>query len=169
MIFIKEYKGFDIMFDETEEKFTASGNTRDKHFVKPSIAAVKKAINEFIIENVEFGEFKIQDQNDKDYKKGIPKIYTVIGMTSDKRLRFQDDEGKISTFSKYDYDRYIMFSEANQEVFQVLADLEKELDGIREQYRVKKNKVRENLKITTLGEYLKKSGMDVQRKEYYGY
>lgn len=165
MIFIKEYKGFGIHFDESDEKFSASGNRFDTHFVKTSIAGVKKAINEFIKENVDFGEFKIQEKS-ISYSNKIPEVFTVIGVTSDKRLRYRDGAGQIHTLSKYNLDKFILYKDSNQEVFKEQSKIGEERDKVSREYDAKIKKLNEKLETTTLGEFIKSEGLDIKTNRY---
>jgi hypothetical protein len=115
-IFIENYRGKDIFYSPSKEKFYAD---IDQAKEKNGIHLVRKDIDEYIKENMSFKPFVAFNDLSFDPQFNEPKISTIIGIRKDKAL--QCDGG--SQISNYDLDDSKPYSTCNW--FVLNTDIEK--------------------------------------------
>lgn len=101
---VTTYKGFDIDFDPSDAIFSVEGAERVKS--SKSFAACKKWVDEFIKENVIFGEFEIikfPNQRESYHEKRDKAIVKGISSLGNFLCEYEDGV-KFQINLKYDYD-----------------------------------------------------------------
>lgn len=138
---IEVYRNYEIRFNTETESFVC--DIDDSRSVKKSYPALKKFIDEFIKENYEFKPFKVI---------GIPTSYgredtrKIIGIRKDNRFIYEDQKGKVSQFSDYELQNYMLIDDENKQNWVELKNIENEIDVLVS----KRTILQKQFKITTL-------------------
>lgn len=106
-VIVQTYRGYDISFDPDKDKFSSVLSESDDYRIKESksFSAVKKAIDEYIKENVSFKPFKIVGGPQAWNNQG--KIYEVTGIRKDNRF-IVNKNGNQEQLSQYDENKYFI-------------------------------------------------------------
>lgn len=152
---IDKYRGWEIYFDTSTEKFTAYSNLHDDEIAKGSYSTIKKGIDDFIKENETFRPIIVVPSPDNAYR-GQTKI-KIIGIRKDNAFVYEDENGKKHQFSKYDEKSYILYNEKNDVVLAKFNELINESKRIREEAN---EYLKTNLIVKTVATYRKEMGHD---------
>ena len=151
-ILIENYRGFDIEFNTTSEKFQCI-ITDDAIKESISFSAVKKFIDDYKKDNKDFKSFYVEGVPDEYFPiKGVLKI---VGIRKDGRFIAEDSLGVKKQISDYDLSKYMVFRESNRPFMLQLDELKAKEDRQRLENNAKRKEIKENLTITTLRDYKK--------------
>lgn len=142
---IEEYRGIEIWFDTNNESFQCDIDNEGS--IKKSYPAIKKFIDEWKKEELNFKRFKVDVNplNPHWGKKG-----TIIGIRKDGRFIIELENGKKTQVSDYDLSSYMLVNEENKYCLLGLEQLEKEQSEADEKFKIRRAELKENLKIVTL-------------------
>lgn len=149
-ILIENYRGFDVEFNTTYEKFQCictDENTKES----TSFTAIKKFIDEYKKNNQEFKPFFIQSTPDS-YEK---KYYKVVGIRKDDRFIVENKKGEKEQLSNYDLGRFMLVVESNENLIKKLSDLEIEIESKRVSDNERRKLIVSEMKIINLKDYKK--------------
>ena len=151
-ILIDNYRGFDIEFNTTSEKFQC---VITDNAIKESISfsAVKKFIDDYKKDNNDFKPFYIEGIPDEYFP--IKEIIKIIGIRKDGRFISENNTGVKRQISDYDLKRYMVFRESNKPFMLQLDELKEKENTQRLENNAKRKEIKEHLTITTLYDYKK--------------
>jgi len=150
-ILIENYRGFDIEFETSNEKFQCVC-TEDATKESNSFAAVKKFIDEYKKSNQDFKPFWIEPTPRNSYKE---KKLKVIGLRKDGRFVAENEKGEKEQISDYDLSDYMLLKEENQEHLVALKN-EEEKERLRDlEYGQTRKDIIAKMNIVSLKDYKK--------------
>ncbi len=149
-IAIENYRGFDIEFDTSFERFQCI-ITDDLTKESQSYSAVKKFIDDYKKENQDFKPFYAikTPSSFSDFKR-----IKIIGIRKDKRFIISEG-GKKGQLSEYHEQSYMLEKECNNSLIQKLQTLEKEIEEYRNLSNERRKDIHSKLDVTTLNDYKK--------------
>lgn len=149
-IVIENYRGYNITFDTSAEKFECVCTENDSK-ESSSFAAVKKFIDEFKKANQDFKPFWVERiPGTFGYE---PKKLKVIGIRKDKRFIVETEDNKQEQLSDYNLKDYMIIKPENKEVLNKLDMLaKKEAEQKLENAAVRKE-LTSKLVVVNLQEY----------------
>ena len=131
-VLIEKYRGVEILFDPSNERFSYSFDLGSWH-EKQSYASCKKSIDDYFRNNETFAPFKV-----RNISSG--RILEVVGIRKDGRFVY-DINGKKEQMSEYNEKDYIELDESHESVYAEIAALECEIDNVRKKISKAKNKI----------------------------
>ena len=150
-IFIEKYRGFNITFDTDSEVFSSALNDEsiDKYRnsdspckSSKSFSAIKKFIDEFIKEHLEFEPFEAIHRPDEHLWDNNKQKIKIVGLRKDGRFVAEDRKGVTFQLASYDEDKYIVYNEKDDVHFATIAILELEAEEARKKVeKLKKKKI----------------------------
>jgi len=145
---VNKYRGWSISFNTESEKFTAYSNHHDKEVEKGSYSAIKKSIDEFILENTSFKPFYItRNFSSYGYNVGKEKI-KVIGIRKDGFFTYEDEMGKKHLISGYNEKDYMLVLPENEPLIKKYYDEVKRIEQLTaDNYKFLKDNLKEHLLI----------------------
>lgn len=138
IVTIENYRGFDIEFETSSEKFQCI-ITEDNTKQSISFSAIKKFIDEYIKENNEFKPFKIIKHPNENW--GREGIINVIGIRKDGRFVIQLEGGKKEQLPEYDESKYILFNEKAVQYIKEINSLKAHLDAYQKAQKANIDKI----------------------------
>jgi hypothetical protein len=121
---IEDYRGFEIIFNTETERF--SFTLDEGHWAeKQTYAVCKKNIDDYLKANIEFKPFKVRSFTQNN-------ISTIIGIRKDNRFIILDESGRKDQISEYDEKNYIIYDEKDNAVYDVIRDIHKQEQVLRE-------------------------------------
>lgn len=152
---IEDYREFEITLNTDTGKFSAYSDYHDVEFDKTTLKAMRKGVDDFINDNVNFRPFKIQKL--KSYSgtnaDTLGEILTIIGIRKDKRLVI-DDNGKKKQLDSYYIDTYGMLLSEYDKLKEQLDTLEKRKANFMEEYHETQKSIFKDVIIVPLQEKL---------------
>jgi hypothetical protein len=136
-VLIETYRGFEISFDSSNEKFWYLSERYDTESSSKSFAAIKKGVDDFIKDNKDFKPFWIENDLNKNY--GYKKL-KIIGIRKDGAFVFENSKGEKEQLSKHIESDYILYNEANDELRVDIAELENKVTELNKEIRALKSK-----------------------------
>lgn len=152
-ILIENYRGFDIVFNPTQEKFQCIV-TDENAKESTSFAAVKKFIDDYKKDNQEFSPFYVVSMPGRTSGKGR-KRWKVVGVRKDGRFIAEGEDGVRTQISDYDLGSYMLDKDKNDPLFRDLYVLEENYDEARDNYLNRREAIIAEMDIVTLGDYKK--------------
>jgi len=150
-ILIENYRGFDIEFETSNERFQCVCTEEDTK-ESASFAAIKKFVDDYKKSNQDFKPFWIEPTPTDYYKD---KALKVVGIRKDNRFVAEDKDGNKEQISDSYLSSYMLLKEENKEY---MAEL-KEQKQKEEAQRIENNQTRNNIiakmNIVTLKDYKK--------------
>lgn len=118
-ILIDNYRGFDIEFETSNEKFQC---IITDELVKESISfsAVKKFIDDYKKTNQEFKPFYVES-TPGGYRQNVK--LKIIGIRKDGRFVAENSKGEKIQVSDYDIKDYMIYKKENESGLKLLSDL----------------------------------------------
>jgi hypothetical protein len=150
-IFIENYRGFDIEFDTSNEKFTCIA-TEEKTKESNSFTAVRKFVDDYKKTNQDFKPFWIESIPGKFNSDNQGK-YKVIGVRKDGRFVIENEKAEKDQLSDFYLSDYMLVKPENQDGMDKYRELEKESERQRAENSEKRKVVIATLNIVTLKEY----------------
>lgn len=138
IILIENYRGFDITFDTSDEKFECVC-TENISKESGSFTAVKNFIDAFKKTNQDFKPFWIV-QIPGSFGSGKKRL-KVIGIRKDKRFVVETEDNKQEQLSDYSAKDYMLMKPENEEILNKLNELAKK----EEKQRLENNAIRKEL------------------------
>lgn len=135
---IETYRGWDITFDTDKETFIAVSSDYDNQETKRSYASIKKYIDEFIKENVNFTPVKVMRMSDMFNPTDI---ITLIGIRKDKAFMYEDKKGNKAQLSAYFEKDYFLVNPDNEPFFKEIEEIDEQIKALEEKRKEVKAKV----------------------------
>jgi len=156
-VLIEKYRGFNITFDTDSEVFLSELNNETTDRFRnvedspckssKSYAAIKKFIDDFIKEHLEFEPFEAIHRPDKNvWNKDKTKI-KVIGLRKDGRFIAEDRKGEKFQLDSFSEKDYIVYNEKDNAHFATIAILELEAEEARKKVDELKRKPIESVSL----------------------
>lgn len=137
-ITIEKYRGFEIIFDTDNEKFTYSTDGIGWN-EKQSYSACKKSIDDYLKNNHDFKPFHIRH-------KRCGQLLEIVGIRKDGRFIYEK-EGKKEQLSSYSESDYIIYDKEDDIIYLTIEGLEKQIDVLNASIKLELGKVKgESLK-----------------------
>ena len=152
IITIENYRGFDIEFNTSSEKFLCIA-TEETTKESKSFSAVRKFVDEYKKTNQDFKPFYVEKIPERSY--GRYKKVKVIGIRKDNSFVAEIENGEKFQIGDYDTKDYMLFNESNKPKLQLLDELEAEFEAYRKKYVANKKEVIDTMDIADLKEYKK--------------
>lgn len=137
-ILIENYKGWDITFDTYDENFYSVSNEYHANKLQNSYSAAKKYIDKYIEENQTFQPIRVARMATRWSNN---EEITLIGITKDNQLMYEDAKGNRKLLSKYDEGDFFLVNPDSDNIFKELDLLYKEGTEISEKIRSTKAKL----------------------------
>jgi len=150
-ILIENYRGFDIEFDTTHEKFqciVTDENTKESS----SFTAVKKFIDDYKKTNTGFIPFVVVPIPAEYGREYLP--LKIIGIRKDGRF-IAEKNGEQIQVSDYDIKSYMLQKEENALLMSELKSIESKRNEANQAYRAAKNDIISRMNIVNLADYKK--------------
>jgi len=118
---IKNYRGFDILFSEENERFTYDIDLENL-IEKQSFAACKKSIDDYIKKNQSFEPFFVRQRDNGS-------VIKIVGIRKDNRLVYESGKDKVALYDNHERD-YIEYDESDDSIYSKCAALVSEIESI---------------------------------------
>lgn len=115
---IEDYRDWTIYFDTIEERFYSVSQRDDTSKENRSYSAAKKAIDDYLKDNIEFKPFKAMH-------KGHLEVIDIVGIRKDGRY-ITERNGKKEQLSSYDESRWIVWDDSYKPIVAEILRLQKE-------------------------------------------
>lgn len=143
---IEDYRDFEISFDTENETFYTLSERHDSDKTKNSYSSIKKFIDEFIKDNVEFKPFNIEGIPDASFGR----TGRVIGIRKDGRFIYiPKGSEKPIQLSEYDEKSTMIHDPENIPFWEELEKIKIERDAL----RTKEKEINSKFKIKNLKDY----------------
>lgn len=149
-ILIENYRGFDIEFDTSCEKFQCVATDEDVK-ESTSFTAVKKFVDDYKKINQDFKPFWIEP-NPSSYFKSKDKL-KVVGIRKDGRFVAENSKGEKQQISDYNLTDYIIFKIENEPILKSLKELNAEDEQQRSANEIRRKQIIKTLNIISLKEF----------------
>lgn len=150
-VFIENYRGFDIEFDTSYEKFHCIV-TEEQTKESVSFKAVKKFIDDYKKENANFTPFFIELHPQRYIFKDA-KYMKVVGMRKDGKFVCEDEEGKKEQISTYNETDWVVKKDKNQPYFQKLRELKEKEDAQIAESKKMREEIMSKMDFVSLKDY----------------
>lgn len=151
-ILIENYRGFDIEFNTSSEKFQcicSEENTKESI----SFTAIKKFVDEYKKVNQDFKPFWVEP-SPTNFRFGKGKI-KIIGVRKDGRFIYEDSNGNKNQLSDYNLPDYILSKPENENGIKLLNELKIKEDKQRIENNETHKQIISTLNIVSLKDYKK--------------
>lgn len=155
---IENYRGIDIYFDVSYEKFQCVISD-DSFKESKSFSAVKKHIDEYHKHNQKFKPFFVEPHPSERSFLNSTKV-EVIGIRKDGDFVVQRPDGKKERFSSYSEQRYVVSDDSNKDYFDRLKALEEEKQKYIDKHNSMKQGVIDKMNLITLKERKRQLGLN---------
>jgi len=137
-VLIETYRGFEISFDPTDEKFWYLSERYDKESSSKSFTAIKKAVDDFIKENKDFKPFWIENKLKSSFGKEAK--LKIIGIRKDGILVYENEKGEKEQLPKHSEGDYLIYDASNDNLRLEIAELENKVSSIHKEITALKAK-----------------------------
>ena len=152
-ILIETYRGFEIYFDKSYEKFQCI-ITEENSKETASYKSIKKFIDDYKKDNQYFKPFWIHKTPNSGYIIGSD-LLKVIGIRKDGRFIAENKNGEMEQISSYQTTNYMLVDNANENAINQLNELNALIQKQAEENLKKRNEIISTMKIVTLEEFKK--------------
>lgn len=135
-VLIENYRKWEIFFDTEAESFYTASDWYDRQATKASYASIKKFIDDFIKDNMEFKPVFVE-RYDNFRKEKV----RLVGLKKDKCFMYEDEKGVRKQMSKYDERYYYLSNSDNEKQYEVIKQLEEKVTALRKQIREEEEKI----------------------------
>lgn len=138
---IEKYRGVEISFDSSEEKFKSVIN-EDLELSKPSFSGMKKSIDDFIKENNTFNPINVILIDNYKYK-GENALFKVIGIRKDNRFVVENvKSGEKMQISDYDLKDFLLECSEINIILKEMDEIKEKLEPLNNAYHTANAKLK---------------------------
>jgi len=121
---IENYRGFEIYFDNSNETFNCLID--DSNNVKKSYSSIKKVIDDFVKESLNFEPFMVETNMGESVTK-------IIGIRKDNRFITENAAGEKGQMSEYYENSFYLINDDNKPIYERYWKLDKEVGLLQEE------------------------------------